>query len=87
MTKIIDIIPPIKSKTNNVRVFKKDEEGKNSLLKVLALIIILIIIILGIAFFWEGKGRITIYPLTKNIEFEEIIYISAKETRDRKSVV
>jgi hypothetical protein len=80
MTKIIDIIPPIKSKTNNVRVFKKDEEGKNSLLKVLALIIILIIIILGIAFFWEGKGRITIYPLTKNIEFEEIIYISAKET-------
>lgn len=80
MTKIIDIIPPIKSKTNNVRVFKKDEEGKNSLLKVLALIIILIIIILSIAFFWEGKGRITIYPLTKNIEFEETIYISAKET-------
>lgn len=81
MTKIIDIVPPNTSKNDEVKIVKKEKVKKRkNFPKVLALILFFVIAGTGLAFLIEGKGNVVIYPATKDIGLEEVIYISAQET-------
>ena len=81
MTKIIDIVPPNTSKNDEVKIVKKEKVKKRkNFPKVLALILFFVIAGTVLAFLIEGKGNVVIYPATKDIGLEEVIYISAQET-------
>ncbi len=81
MTKIIDIVPPNTSKNDEVKIVKKEKVKKRkNFPKVLALILFFVIAGTVLAFLIEGKGNVIIYPATKDIGLEEVIYISAQET-------
>jgi len=80
MTKIIDIIPPNTSKTNNVKVVKNVKpEKKGNFPKILISLVCFLVLGLMIAIFVDGKGVVTICPETKEVSFEEVVYIKAEE--------
>lgn len=80
MTKIIDIIPPNTSKTNNVKIIKNEKtEKKGKLSKILIAFASVLIVGFMIAIFVEGKGTVVIYPETRDVNFEEVVYIKAGE--------
>ena len=81
MTKIIDIVPPNTNKNDEVRIIKKEKVKKRkNFPKVLVLILFFVIAGTVLAFLIEGRGNVVIYPATKDIGLEEVIYISAQET-------
>ncbi|HOI60153.1 MAG TPA: hypothetical protein PKU93_02395 [Candidatus Pacearchaeota archaeon] len=81
MVKIIDIISPNTNKNDTVRIVKKEEQKtQKKFPKIFASILLFIIIGLGTAFFIEGKGNIVIYPVLKDVNFEETIQVVAGET-------
>lgn len=81
MTKIIDIISPRSDKNNNVRVVKKeDQKRKSKLPKVLISIFTFIFIGFGVAFFVEGSASVVIYPVVKDVSFEETVHVIAEVT-------
>ena len=81
MTKIIDIIPPKSNKDDVVRVVKKEElQTKKKLPKILISILAFIFIGVGVAYFAEGSASVVIFPVVRDVNLEETVYIAAEET-------
>ncbi|MDD4661991.1 MAG: hypothetical protein PHG24_01775 [Candidatus Pacebacteria bacterium] len=81
MTKIIDIIPPNINKSNTVKIVKKEKiHKKGKAPKILIALASFLVVGFIVAMFVEGKGTVTIYPVTRDVSFEEVVYIEPQES-------
>lgn len=80
MKKIIDIIPP-KGRAKNFVNISKESKKKTKKKRVFLIPLAIFIVIVACFFlFFEGRGKVTVYPETFNIGFEETIHILAEES-------